>query len=101
MTVVKIGQYLVARKPEVTAAIVLCRPSGWVLVVLALLFFINSLLAEQLRRRTLLAVFERAPNGTMISLKPALGACGIQVTMGSGPRTLPERAECEPTAESD
>jgi hypothetical protein len=101
VTVHKIGQLLEGRRFDAVAALALSRCSGWTLVALALAFLVYRLVAEHMRHRTLLVVFDRAPSGTVVSLGRAGGVGGTQVTMGKRSSQVPEKAECGPATESE
>lgn len=101
MTADKIRRYLAGACPGATATVVLCRPPGWVLAVIVLAFLACGLLADLLRHRMLLAVLDRAPAGTVVSLEPAAGARGMHVRIGGGPANPPHKAEDGPIPESE
>ena len=101
VTVHKIRELLEGRRFDVATALALSRCSGWTLVALALAFLVYSLVAQQMRHRTLLVVFDRAPSGTVVSLGRAGGVGGTQVTMGNRSGNVPEKAECGPATESE
>ncbi|MFF2078400.1 hypothetical protein ACFVXG_27045 [Kitasatospora sp. NPDC058162] len=69
------------------------RPSWIVLALLGALGVAVRLLAEWQRRRTLVALVERAPLGTVVVQESGMGGPGMRVQVGARP------AGCTPDAD--
>jgi hypothetical protein len=83
------------------AAVLITRPSGWMLLALGVMFLSYTLIVEHLRYRMLLAVFSRAPSGTLLSLDHALGVAGMRVMVSNRRACVCGKVERGPTADSE
>jgi hypothetical protein len=71
----------------------LARLPWWALAAIAVVFIAYSLIAEERRRSMLLAVLDRAPLGTVLSLDDNVVTRQMRVTMGSIQNGVSEQAE--------
>lgn len=75
-----------ARHIAAAAAYGVVQPPGWVLLVVVLALLAHGLLAELVRRNTLIALLDKAPVGTVLHLGSGPGGPALSLALPNPPR---------------
>ena len=85
-----IERWLAAKRTSMVAAYMIIRPPAPAVVITITALLAYRLLAERCRRYTLIAVLDHAPSGTVVQLDAGPGGPAMRMTVGEGPRQLPQ-----------